>query len=213
MSELVGARAPGWLRIVAALGLVWNLFGVYQYLMTVGVVAGADAAAVAAMPAWVTGAFAVAVFGGALGCVGLLMLKGWSKLLLLRFAAGRAGDGCLDVRPERVGRHDAQRGDGSDRLRGGHRGPARLAVLFGGQEGLAQLKQASGGYISPRARRMAYQRATLELCCCSVSAKTWPPVPSATKNKRSRRLGIEHRGDRSRARDWRSARSAGRRVA
>jgi hypothetical protein len=83
MSELVGARAPGWVRIVAALGLVWNLFGAYQYLMTVGVVAGADAAAVAAMPAWVTGAFAVAVFGGALGCVGLVMLKGWSKLLLL----------------------------------------------------------------------------------------------------------------------------------
>ena len=83
MSELVGARAPGWVRIVAALGLVWNLFGVYQYLMTVGVVAGADAAAVAAMPAWVTGAFAVAVFGGALGCLGLLMLKRWSKLLLL----------------------------------------------------------------------------------------------------------------------------------
>ena len=83
MSELVGARAPGWLRIVAALGLVWNLFGVYQYLMTVGVVAGADAAAVAAMPPWVTGAFAVAVFGGTLGCLGLLMLKSWSKLLLL----------------------------------------------------------------------------------------------------------------------------------
>jgi hypothetical protein len=55
---------------------------VYQYL-TVGVVAGADAAAVAAMPPWVTGAFAVAVFGGALGCVGLVMLKSWSKLLLL----------------------------------------------------------------------------------------------------------------------------------
>ena len=83
MSELVGARAPGWVRIIAALGLVWNLFGVYQYLMTVGVVAGADAAAVAAMPTWVTGAFAVAVFGGALGCLGLLMLKRWSKLLLL----------------------------------------------------------------------------------------------------------------------------------
>ena len=83
MSELVGARAPGWVRIVAALGIVWNLFGVYQYLMTVGVVAGADAAAVAAMPAWVTGAFAVAVFAGALGCLGLLMLKRWSKLLLV----------------------------------------------------------------------------------------------------------------------------------
>ena len=35
------------------------------------------------MGAWVTGAFAIAVFGGTLGCIGLLMLKSWSKLLLL----------------------------------------------------------------------------------------------------------------------------------
>lgn len=83
MNEVIGARAPSWLRLVAGLGLVWNLFGVYQYLMTVGVVAGADAASVDAMPAWVTGAFAIAVFGGALGCLGLLLLKRWSKLLLL----------------------------------------------------------------------------------------------------------------------------------
>ncbi len=83
MSDMVSARAPAWLRVVALLGLLWNLFGVYQYLMTVGVVAGADAAAVAAMPTWVTGAFAVAVFAGALGCLGLLMLKGWSRLMLL----------------------------------------------------------------------------------------------------------------------------------
>ena len=84
MSDTVSARAaPGWLRMVAGLGLLWNLFGAYQYLKTVGVVPGADEAAVAAMPAWVTGAFAIAVFGGALGCLGLLMLKRWSKLLLL----------------------------------------------------------------------------------------------------------------------------------
>jgi hypothetical protein len=83
MNNVIGARAPAWLRIVAALGLLWNLFGVYNYLMTVGVVGGADAAAAGAMPAWVTGAFAIAVFGGALGCLGLLMLKSWSKLLLL----------------------------------------------------------------------------------------------------------------------------------
>jgi hypothetical protein len=83
MNNVIGAPAPAWLRIVAALGLLWNLFGVYQYLMTVGVVPGADAAAVGMMPAWVTGAFAIAVFGGALGCVGLLMLKRWCKLLLL----------------------------------------------------------------------------------------------------------------------------------
>lgn len=83
MNNVIGTPAPAWLRIVAALGLLWNLFGVYQYLMTVGLVPGADAAAVSMMPAWVTGAFAVAVFGGALGCIGLLMLKRWAKILLL----------------------------------------------------------------------------------------------------------------------------------
>jgi len=83
MSTVIGARAPAWLRIVAALGLIWNCFGVYNYLMTVGVVGGADIAAASAMPAWATGAFAIAVFGGTLGCIGLLMLKRWSKLLLL----------------------------------------------------------------------------------------------------------------------------------
>ncbi|HEV2818730.1 MAG TPA: hypothetical protein VGW40_16090 [Allosphingosinicella sp.] len=83
MNNVIGAPAPAWLRIVAALGLLWNLYGVYEYLKTVGVVGGADAAAAGAMPAWVTGAFAIAVFGGALGCIGLLMLKRWCKLLLL----------------------------------------------------------------------------------------------------------------------------------
>jgi hypothetical protein len=83
MNNVIGARAPGWLRIVATLGLLWNLFGVYNYLMTVGVVGGANAAAAGGMPAWVTGAFAIAVFGGTLGCIGLLLLKSWSKLLLL----------------------------------------------------------------------------------------------------------------------------------
>ena len=40
MNEVIGSRPPGWLRVVAGLALLWNLFGVYQYLMTVGVVAG-----------------------------------------------------------------------------------------------------------------------------------------------------------------------------
>jgi hypothetical protein len=83
MNTVIGVRAPAWLRVVAALALLWNLFGVYNYLMTVGVVGGADVAAAGAMPAWVTGAFAIAVFGGALGSLGLLLLKRWSKLLLL----------------------------------------------------------------------------------------------------------------------------------
>lgn len=80
---MIGTRAPAWLRLVAGLGLLWNLYGVYNYLMTVGVVGGANEAAAGAMPAWVTGAFAIAVFGGVLGCVGLLLLMRWAKLLLL----------------------------------------------------------------------------------------------------------------------------------
>src|SRR5436305_75767 len=82
MSTVMGARAPAWLRIVAALGLAWNCFGIYNYLLTVGVVGGRPSAA-GGMPAWVTGAFAIAVFAGALGCLGLVMLKRWSKLLLV----------------------------------------------------------------------------------------------------------------------------------
>jgi hypothetical protein len=83
MNNVIGARAPAWLRIVAALAVVWNCVGVYAYLATVGVVKGGEGMTMAQMPAWVTGAFAVSVFGGLLGSLGLLLLMRWSKLLLL----------------------------------------------------------------------------------------------------------------------------------
>jgi hypothetical protein len=83
MSTVIGARAPAWLRIVAALGLIWSCMGVYAYLATVGVVKGGEGMSAALMPAWVTGAFAVSVFAAVLGCLGLLLLMRWSKLLLL----------------------------------------------------------------------------------------------------------------------------------
>lgn len=84
MSDTVsGADAPMWLRIVAVLGLLWNLVGCYMYLGSVGLVGGSDPAmAAAVLPAWVTGAFAIAVFAGALGCLGLLLLRRWSVWML-----------------------------------------------------------------------------------------------------------------------------------
>ena len=82
MGEFVGAQPPAWLRIVGGLGLLWNLIGVYFYLMRVGVVPGGAAAEMSGGPAWVTAAFAVSVFGGLLGCIGLLLLKSWSRSLL-----------------------------------------------------------------------------------------------------------------------------------
>lgn len=83
MSDVIPAPAPAWLRIVAVLGLVWNLFGCYAYLQTVGIAPPDPSMPPEPMPAWVTGAFAIGVFGGALGSLGLVLLKSWSKLLLL----------------------------------------------------------------------------------------------------------------------------------
>ena len=97
MNDVIGAPAPVWLRIVAALGLCWNLFGVYAYLQTVGALSGGDASmSDAAMPAWVTGAFAIAVFGGALGCLGsapveALVEAASASLLHRPRGAGRLG--------------------------------------------------------------------------------------------------------------------------
>ena len=81
MGNVIGAQVPVWFRSLALLGLLWNAFGVYMYLKKVGMMgdplAGLDPAHVAlaqSVPAWVTGAFAIAVFAGLLGS--LLMVAG-----------------------------------------------------------------------------------------------------------------------------------------
>jgi hypothetical protein len=71
--------------IIAVLALVWNVLGVATYLMqvTTGPEALADLPEAERLlltniPAWVTGAYAVGVFGGTLGALGLLLRKGWA---------------------------------------------------------------------------------------------------------------------------------------
>ncbi len=83
MGDVVGAQPPAWLRILAVLGLLWNLIGVYFYLARMGVVGGGSAPDMSGGAAWVTAAFAISVFGGTIGCVGLLIMKSWSRILLL----------------------------------------------------------------------------------------------------------------------------------
>lgn len=73
MTELDN-RPGGLYWTVAVVALVWNLIGVATYL---GSVMGETATA-PAMPAWVTGAYAIAVFGGTFGAVGLLLRKAWA---------------------------------------------------------------------------------------------------------------------------------------
>ncbi len=75
-----------WFWIVATLLLVWNMLGVMAYVQEAMLSAEALQAMPAAerdllqsRPAWATAAFAIAVFGGAAGCL-LLLLR--SRLAL-----------------------------------------------------------------------------------------------------------------------------------
>ena len=87
--NIVGASPPAWFRIVALLAVLWNCLGVWGYLAKVGVapnmmeMTAEETALVAAMPTWATAGFAVAVFGGLLGSLGLLLGKAWARMLLI----------------------------------------------------------------------------------------------------------------------------------
>ncbi|MFN0123336.1 MAG: hypothetical protein ACKV2V_22775 [Blastocatellia bacterium] len=83
-------KTPKWYMPVAIIALLWNLMGCLAYLSDVRLtpedVAKMDAATqalYAARPAWSVAATAFAVWGGALGCVGLIMRKRWAVPLLL----------------------------------------------------------------------------------------------------------------------------------
>jgi hypothetical protein len=74
---------------VAVLGLLWELFGVTMYLMHVGVLPNsaemseAERSLMESSPVWVTGLFAIGVFAGAFGALGLVLRKSWARPLLI----------------------------------------------------------------------------------------------------------------------------------
>ena len=87
---MTDSSAPKWFGIVAAVALVWNLIGVMAYVQQVTMSQDALAALPEAQrvlmetaPAWSTGAFAVSVFAGALGCLALLLKKAWAGSVLM----------------------------------------------------------------------------------------------------------------------------------
>ncbi len=71
--------------IINSLALIWNFIGVYQYLVQV-YLSDLDKMRLAPelqnyylhLPAWVTGSYAMAVFGGSAGCIALLLRSSWS---------------------------------------------------------------------------------------------------------------------------------------
>jgi hypothetical protein len=81
---------PAWFRIAAVVAVLWNAFGVFQYLSSVGLfgdpMASLDAAQRAAaesIPPAITAAFAIGTLAGLIGSLGLLLRKGWAVPVLL----------------------------------------------------------------------------------------------------------------------------------
>jgi hypothetical protein len=86
---------PTWFWGVSVLALLWNLIGVAAFAMQMMMTQESIAALPAEQqtvyretPVWANVAFAVAVFGGVLGCLGLLMRKRWATALLIASLIG-----------------------------------------------------------------------------------------------------------------------------
>ncbi|NER13665.1 hypothetical protein GWK08_09465 [Leptobacterium flavescens] len=84
--------------IISVIGLLWNLMGVLAYIGQAFITEEAlellppeQVEFMNNTPAWVTAAFAIAVFAGMLGCIALLIRKKWATpLLILSFIAALA---------------------------------------------------------------------------------------------------------------------------
>ncbi|WP_298901799.1 hypothetical protein [uncultured Psychroserpens sp.] len=91
MTDYSNNKPPVWFWIVSILALLWNLMGVVAYLsphfMTDEMIAELEPQLQFEMayehPAWYTALFALAVFGGVLGCISLLIRKKWAYFLFI----------------------------------------------------------------------------------------------------------------------------------
>ena len=87
--------APKWYTPVAVAALLWNLVGCIAYLSDVMMspeaiakLTTAQQALHASRPAWSIGATALAVWGGALGSLGLILRKQWANVVLVGSLVG-----------------------------------------------------------------------------------------------------------------------------
>ena len=92
MNRTTDSQPPKWFWAASGVALLWNLMGVMAFVaqMTLDLepLAEAERAFHEATPAWATAAFAVAVFGGTVGCIALLLRKSWAFLMLVICLAG-----------------------------------------------------------------------------------------------------------------------------
>ncbi len=90
MTDQSLVKLPTWFWIVAVAALLWNLLGVMAFVGQVTLTPEAlaemepgERALYENVPIWATIAFALAVFGGALGCVLLLLRKRLASTVFL----------------------------------------------------------------------------------------------------------------------------------
>ena len=95
MSEQSTSKLPTSFYIISGAALVWNLLGVMAYVMQVTMTQEAMTALPEAermllenAPVWATSAFAIAVNGGALGCLLLLLRQTWAFPVLVASLVG-----------------------------------------------------------------------------------------------------------------------------
>jgi len=93
--EKVNIKIPVWFWIVSGFFLLWNIMGVLSFFAhtfmpaeEIAKLPANEQALYGEYPMWTTIVFAIAVFGGLIGAVGLIMKKKWSKLsFIISFAA------------------------------------------------------------------------------------------------------------------------------
>lgn len=88
-------KAPGWFLPTAIIALLWNLLGCAAYLSDarltpddIAKLSQAQQALYHARPMWAISATAIAVWGGAAGCIGLILRRRWSQPLLIASLLG-----------------------------------------------------------------------------------------------------------------------------
>lgn len=83
-------KPPTWFWVVATIALIWNIMGVGAYLAQafateemLAAMTEAERNVLETRPAWATAAFAIAVWGGFLGCVLLVLRKKLAQTVLI----------------------------------------------------------------------------------------------------------------------------------
>lgn len=83
-------KPPTWFWVVSVIALLWNLIGVFNYLnqafnqlAMLEVMNQEQRTVFESIPAWATGAFAIAVFTGFIASIALLLRKKWARPLFI----------------------------------------------------------------------------------------------------------------------------------